>query len=134
LRRLFMLRIKSHLALIPLLLLSKPNPLRWASVWVFGAASKVSSDYKKEGHAYCVPFFLGSARGARSTPGVFDMLGRNGSVLRQGFAAQNACDARQTRGRRRRRRLLFQSKRRLSFTPSLLLFKCDSLRWAPIRG
>ena len=34
LRRLFMLRIKSHLALIPLLLLSKPNPLRWASVWL----------------------------------------------------------------------------------------------------
>ena len=33
LRRLFMLRIKSHLALISLLLLSKSNPLRWASIW-----------------------------------------------------------------------------------------------------
>ena len=32
LRRLFMLRIKSHLALISLLLLSKSNPLRWASI------------------------------------------------------------------------------------------------------
>ena len=30
-----MLRIKSHLALIPLLLLSKPDPLRWAPVLFF---------------------------------------------------------------------------------------------------
>ena len=29
----FMLCIKSHLALTPLLLLSKSNPLRWASIW-----------------------------------------------------------------------------------------------------
>ncbi len=36
LRRLFMLCIKSHLALTPLLLLSKSNPLRWASIWFFG--------------------------------------------------------------------------------------------------
>ena len=33
LRRLFMLCVKSHLALTPLLLLSKSNPLRWASIW-----------------------------------------------------------------------------------------------------
>ena len=38
LRRLFMLRIKSHLVLTPLLLLSKSNPLRWASIWLSGAA------------------------------------------------------------------------------------------------
>ena len=30
---LFMLRIKSHLALIPLLLLSKSQPLRWVVIW-----------------------------------------------------------------------------------------------------
>ena len=35
LRRLFMLRIKSHLALTPLLLLSKLSPLRWASIWLY---------------------------------------------------------------------------------------------------
>ena len=35
LRRFFMLCIKSHLALTPLLLLSKSNPLRWASIWFF---------------------------------------------------------------------------------------------------
>ena len=35
LRRLFMLCFKSRLALTPLLLLSKSNPLRWASIWFF---------------------------------------------------------------------------------------------------
>ncbi len=30
-----MLRIKSHLALIPLLLLSKSDPLRWAPILFF---------------------------------------------------------------------------------------------------
>ena len=35
LRRLFMLCIKSHLALTPLLLLSKSSPLRWASIWLY---------------------------------------------------------------------------------------------------
>ena len=35
LRRLFMLRIKSHLARTPLLLLSKSSPLRWASIWLY---------------------------------------------------------------------------------------------------
>ena len=35
LRRLFMLCIKSHLALTPLLLLSESNPLHWASIWLY---------------------------------------------------------------------------------------------------
>ena len=35
LRRLFMLRIKSHLARTPLFLLSKSSPLRWASIWLY---------------------------------------------------------------------------------------------------
>ena len=37
LRRLFMLCIKSHLALTPLLFLSKSSPLRWASIWLYHA-------------------------------------------------------------------------------------------------
>ena len=35
LRRLFMLCFKSRLALTPLLLLSKSNPLRWTPIWFF---------------------------------------------------------------------------------------------------
>ncbi len=37
-RRLFMLRRKSRLSLISSRLLSKPNPLCWASVWFWGRA------------------------------------------------------------------------------------------------
>ena len=36
-----MLYIKSHLALTPLLLLSKSNPLRWASIWFLVSPPKV---------------------------------------------------------------------------------------------
>ena len=41
LRRLFMLCIKSHLALIPLLLLSNLNPPCWASSWLLAGSPEV---------------------------------------------------------------------------------------------
>ncbi|MBR5094990.1 MAG: hypothetical protein IK095_07850 [Oscillospiraceae bacterium] len=51
-----MLRIKSHLALIPLLLLSKPDPLRWAPVLFFQVRYELSY---QESQAPCGLGFLG---------------------------------------------------------------------------
>ena len=49
-RRLFYLKVKSHRSFIPSLLLSKSNPLRWASIWfwqvLWGTASIVLRLYK----------------------------------------------------------------------------------------
>ena len=45
LRRLFMLCFKSRLALTPLLILSKANPLRWALIWFFLAWASFHNVY-----------------------------------------------------------------------------------------
>ena len=54
LRRRFFVPNKRHRALTPLLLLSKLNPLRWASIWVFYFWGKVrSASFPATARGYC---------------------------------------------------------------------------------
>ena len=91
-RRLF---YKSHRSLIPSLLLSKPNPLRWASVWfdckpeaavsivVLGCSTK--KDILRD------VLFCGFRRLLGGSTHLIAMLGRSEFALRRGFAqGQNA--------------------------------------------
>ena len=99
-RRLF---YKSHRSLIPSLLLSKPNPLRWASVWfdckpeaavsivVLGCSTK--KDILRD------VLFCGFRRLLGGSTHLIAMLGRSKFALRRGFAqGQNARTPQKRRG------------------------------------
>ena len=60
-RRFFMRCIKNHRSLIPSLLLSKSNPLRWAPIWFF-PSSKLADPAKINDRSYDRSFVL------RNTP------------------------------------------------------------------
>ena len=85
-RRLF---CKSHLSLILSRLLSKPNPLRWASIWVplTETADSVSPliPKRKDFLSKVLSFWVSSALGRLHTS-VFQMLGGSEFRLRRGFA------------------------------------------------
>ena len=62
LRRLFMLCIKSHLALTPLLLLSESNPLRWALIRFLCPQNWLTLPNKQRPHRGCCLFLAFGAR------------------------------------------------------------------------
>ena len=86
-RRLF---YKSHRSLIPSLLLSKPDPLRWAPVWfaalraaLFWISASFSSTHAKtKGHPFGCPFVLGSAAQRAASPLGFQCSGSAKPPLR----------------------------------------------------
>ena len=92
-RRLF---CKSHLSLILSRLLSKSNPLRWASIWFFGAdlnaaASILLRCSKIKAPAKAGAFILGAA-------GSFQCSAEVNSACAKVFAqGENACTAHQRR-------------------------------------
>ena len=115
-RRRFFVPNKRHLSLTSSLLLSKLNPLRWASIWVFFCKVR-STSFPATACGYC--------RKLRSLPCA-------SFQIRSTLASDLFFLLRATY--RSRRRFFVPNKRHLSLTSSLLLSKLNPLRWASIRG
>ena len=117
-RRRFFVPNKRHLSLTPSLLLSKLNPLRWASIWGF-PFSRTSYRSRRR-------FFFQNNRHRSFTSSLLLLQIEPAALgFNLGFSFSRTAY-------RSRRRFFVPNKRHLSLTSSLLLSKLNPLRWASI--